>query len=134
MKTFHLLFTIVSVVLITSCGSDDGPTVVADTQSPTAPLNLMASNITQNSVLLSWEASTDNVGVTSYQLYENGNLTETNIAATSFTVSTLVVDTAYEYQVTALDAAGNESTNSNIIAFSTLPTPLIFEPTLSEMG
>lgn len=134
MKKFYLLFAIASTIILSSCGSDDGPTAVADTQSPTAPLNLIASNITQNSVLLSWDASTDNVGVTAYQLYENGTLAQTNIAATSFTVSTLVVDTAYEYQVTAIDAAGNESNTSNTASFSTLPTPLTFEPNLSEMG
>src|SRR5688572_4629043 len=38
--------------------------VLADSQVPTAPTNLSASNITQSSLSLSWTASTDNIGVT----------------------------------------------------------------------
>lgn len=134
MKNLYLQFLLISAVVLSSCASDDGPGVVVDTQSPSAPVNLAVSNITENSALLSWDASTDNVGVTTYKLYENGTLTETNINALSFSVSSLTVDTAYSYQVTALDAAGNESGMSNTTSFSTLAAPLSFETNLSEMG
>jgi uncharacterized repeat protein (TIGR03806 family) len=133
MKKFYSLFIIASLVLA-SCGSDDSPVLMADTQSPTAPINLLALNITENSALLSWEASTDNIGVTAYQLYENGTLTETNITSTNFTISSLIVDTAYDFYVTAIDASGNESNASNTTTFSTPPTPLTYESNLSEMG
>ena len=63
MKTLRLLITIFSVVIFISCGSDDGPTEVADTESPTAPLNLTASNITQNSILLNMENHSELNGI-----------------------------------------------------------------------
>ena len=43
-----------------------------DTQPPSTPAGLAASSVTQTSVKLSWNASTDNVGVTGYRLYSNG--------------------------------------------------------------
>jgi uncharacterized repeat protein (TIGR03806 family) len=132
-KLFSVFAVIITLVFI-SCGSDDGPTVVADTEKPSAPLNLSASNISETSAQLTWDAATDNVGVVGYKLYENGTLTEENITATSFTVSSLLVETEYSYQVTAVDAAGNESSMSNANTFFTLSTPLIFETNLSEMG
>jgi hypothetical protein len=45
--------------------------VLADSQAPTVPTNLAASSITQSSLTLSWTASTDNVAVTGYDIYQN---------------------------------------------------------------
>ena len=45
-----------------------------DTQAPTAPTGLSSSSITQTSFTLSWNASSDNVGVTGYDVYSNGRL------------------------------------------------------------
>ena len=42
---------------------------INDTEAPSAPTNLLATAITSTTVDLSWNASTDNVGVTSYDLY-----------------------------------------------------------------
>ena len=44
-----------------------------DTEAPSKPTNLLASNITQTTVDLSWDASTDNVEVTSYDVYQRIN-------------------------------------------------------------
>ena len=52
-----------------SCGSDDDGMSDIDNQNPTAPQELIASNITESSFDLSWSAATDNVGVTNYKLY-----------------------------------------------------------------
>ena len=55
-----------------SCGSDDDEMSDIDNQNPTAPQNLIVSNITDSSLDLSWSAATDNVGVTNYKLYIDG--------------------------------------------------------------
>jgi uncharacterized repeat protein (TIGR03806 family) len=134
MKKLSPLLIVASILIFLGCSSDDGPTAVADTLSPAAPANLIVSNITGTSALLSWDAATDNVGVTSYQIYRGGNLVETNITATSFSPSGLTQGRGYNFYITALDAAGNESGASNTRTFTTQEAPLVFEPTLSEMG
>ncbi len=90
----------------------------SDTQSPTAPTNLASSNVTTTSATLSWTASSDNVGVTGYNVYRNGSLlgTSTN---TSYNVSGLSPSTTYSFYVTAEDAAGNVSANSSSINITT---------------
>jgi chitodextrinase len=79
-----------------------------DTQAPSTPTNLTASNTTQTSTNLSWNASSDNVGVTGYRVYIDGNLDGTT-ASTSYAVSGLSAGTTYLMEVSAIDAAGNES-------------------------
>ena len=88
-------------------------TQLPDTQAPTAPTNLSASNITTISFTLSWIASTDNVGVTGYDVYQNGvKINLFNITSTSFNVIGLLPGITYTYYVKAKDAAGNISENS----------------------
>jgi uncharacterized repeat protein (TIGR03806 family) len=134
MKKLSLFVMIASIMLFLGCASDDSPTVVADTESPAAPLNLIVSNVTGTSALLSWDATTDNNGVTSYQVYQGTTLVETNLTATSFSPSGLTEGSGYSYYITALDAAANESGASNTATFTTQEADLVFEPTLSEMG
>ena len=93
----------------------------SDTQAPTTPGNLTASNTTQNSTDLSWNASSDNVGVTGYDVYVNGNL-DGNTAGTSYSVSGLSASTSYTMEVVAKDAAGNES-NPASVNVTTLDPP-----------
>jgi chitodextrinase len=83
-----------------------------DTQPPTAPTNLTASNITDTSASLSWTASTDNVGVTGYEVFESGSSIGT-VTSTSANVTGLVANTSYVFTVRAFDAAGNNSAFSN---------------------
>ena len=42
------------------------------TTAPSIPTSLTSSNITQTSATISWSASTDNVGVTGYKIFNNG--------------------------------------------------------------
>ncbi len=90
----------------------------ADTQAPSAPSNLTASGTTQNSTSLSWNASTDNVGVAGYDIYRNGNYLAST-TSTSYNVSGLSANTTYSFYVKALDDADNESAKSNTISVTT---------------
>ncbi len=88
----------------------------ADTQAPTAPTGLAAGTVTTTSVAISWNASTDNVGVAGYRVYVGGNLNSTVAASsTSTTITGLTQSETYNIFVRAYDAAGNQSTNSNQI-------------------
>lgn len=93
-------------------------TTLTDTQAPTAPTNLAVSNIGSNSVSIQWSAATDNYGVTSYDIYVNGELQGSTIA-TSSNVSNLSPATTYNIFVVAKDAAGNVSPASNTITATT---------------
>lgn len=91
-----------------------------DTQAPTAPTNLASSAVTQNSFTLSWTASTDNVAVTGYDVYQDGvKINAANITGTSYNVSSLTAATTYGYYVRAKDAAGNVSSNSSTLNVTT---------------
>ena len=92
----------------------DGP----DTEAPSAPANLSASNITETSVDLSWNASTDNVGVTEYEVYQDGALLGT-VTGTTATVNGLTSETTYAFYVIAKDTAGNSSAASNTLNVTT---------------
>jgi hypothetical protein len=89
-----------------------------DTTPPSAPTGLTASGTTANSTNLTWGASTDNVGVTGYQVLQNGAVVAT-VPGTSDTVTGLSPSTTYTFQVKATDAAGNISAGSNTVSVTT---------------
>ncbi|PHS61951.1 MAG: peptidase S8 [Flavobacterium sp.] len=91
----------------------------SDTEAPTVPSNLTASNTTQTTTDLSWTASTDNVGVTGYDIYQGTTVIGTT-ASTSYTVTGLSASTTYSFTVVAKDAAGNESAASNSVSVTTI--------------
>ncbi len=90
-----------------------------DTTPPTAPTNLTASNTTTTTTDLSWNASSDNVGVDGYYVYVNGNNIG-SVAGTAATITGLTPSTTYSMYVTAFDAASNESSPSNTVQVTTL--------------
>ncbi|MFD0672435.1 PA14 domain-containing protein [Cohnella sp. GCM10027633] len=92
----------------------------SDTQAPTAPTGLASSGVTSTTVGLSWAASTDNVGVTGYDVYRGTTLAGTVAgSATTFQDTGLAPSTAYSYTVRAKDAAGNVSTASSALSVTT---------------
>uniref|UniRef100_UPI0013E3B2A4 PQQ-dependent sugar dehydrogenase n=1 Tax=Larkinella soli TaxID=1770527 RepID=UPI0013E3B2A4 len=100
------------------------PGQTPDTQAPSAPTGLAASNITQTSLRLDWNSATDNVGVTGYDVYQNNvKINTSNVNGTTFNVSGLTANTTYSFFVRARDAAANFSGNSNTVSPTTLNTP-----------
>jgi len=98
---------------VTSTSSGVAVTVsnsTADTTAPTAPSNLHSTSVGTNSAALAWGASTDNVGVTGYNIWRGD---------TTYTDNALNSGTSYTYGVRAFDAAGNISASSNVIKVTT---------------
>jgi chitodextrinase len=93
-----------------------------DTQAPSTPTNLTASNVTSSSATLTWSPSTDNVGVSGYDVYRNGSKL-TTVAGTQYTDSGLMSKTSYTYAIAARDAAGNVSGQSASAFVTTPDTP-----------
>ncbi|GAA4064328.1 cellulose binding domain-containing protein [Nonomuraea soli] len=89
-----------------------------DTQAPTKPGTPVASAVTSSGATLTWTASTDNVAVTGYDVYRGSTLAGST-TTTSFTATGLSPSTAYTYTVRAKDAAGNVSTASDPVTFTT---------------
>jgi chitodextrinase len=98
-----------------------------DTTSPSTPQNLTVTGTTSNSASLSWSASTDNVGVTGYDILRapgvsGGSFTQVGTSTTtSFTDTGLTASTTYRYQVRARDVANNVSGVSGTATATTQP-------------
>lgn len=90
----------------------------ADTQAPTAPGSLTASNIAETTATLSWSASTDNVGVANYEVFSGATSIGT-VNGTSTNITGLTANTTYSFSVRAKDEAGNTSAASNTVTFTT---------------
>ena len=92
--------------------------LVGDGESPSVPTGLTASNVTETSFRLSWEASTDNVGVTGYEVFRDGIPAGTT-SATFLDISGLTASTSYSMTVRARDAAANWSAQSSALSVAT---------------
>ncbi len=104
-------------------GSGDGGTV---DPIPTKPTNLVASNITETTVDLSWSASTDDQGIVKYEVLKDTQFDQAVFGAppaTSATVTGLTPGTSYLFYVKAADADGNFSSNSQTVTITTLSAP-----------
>ena len=94
--------------------------LTADTTPPTMPISLTGSVLSGTQISLSWPASTDNVGVTGYELERCQGVGCTNFALIASPTTTSYVDTnlapgiSYSYRVRARDAVGNVSAYSPI--------------------
>jgi chitinase len=104
-----------NAVSVTTSASGGGG---GDTTPPSAPGSLHSTGTTASSVSLAWSASTDNVGVTGYDVFRSSTKVGT-VTGTSFTDSGLSASTTYSYTVKAHDAAGNNSAASNAVSVTT---------------
>ncbi|MEU7679062.1 discoidin domain-containing protein [Micromonospora taraxaci] len=92
-----------------------GATGSTDTQAPSAPGNLAYTQPASGQIRLTWSASSDNVGVTGYDVYANGAL-RGSVNGSTLTYTDSQADSAtVSYYVRAKDAAGNQSANSNTV-------------------
>jgi chitodextrinase len=94
----------------------------SDTQPPSVPSELRVTTVTTTEVTLTWQAATDNVGVSGYEVLRNGALAGQS-TSTTFTDTGLAPNTSYTYEVRAADSAGNRSLNSPAVQATTSASP-----------
>ncbi len=92
----------------------NGTTQAPDTTPPSVPAGLTANGVSQTQVNLSWTSSSDNVGVTGYNVFRNGVQIATP-TTTTYQDTGLTSGTTYAYTVAAHDAAGNTSVQSTAV-------------------
>jgi len=95
-----------------SAQSSPASATTFDTVAPSVPTNLSATAVAATQINLTWNASTDNVGVTGYKVYRGGNQIGTS-ATTSYSDTTCSSGVTYTYTVSAHDAASNNSAQSS---------------------
>ena len=97
----------------------------ADRSAPTTPTNLVVTAVTETTVALKWNPSTDNSGRFSYQLKINtpnpsyNMLVTVSQAQTTYTLNYLSPNSSYRFAVYAVDGSGNRSSDSNVASAST---------------
>ncbi|MGW4869200.1 PQQ-dependent sugar dehydrogenase [Streptomyces chartreusis] len=102
----------------------------SDTQAPTRPGTPNCSAVTEDGLTLNWGASTDDVAVTAYDIYEHGNkIGEAAGSATTRNLTGLTPATTYNLTVIARDAAGNASLASPAVDCTTRPSSDTSPPT-----
>ena len=104
-------------------------TVAPDTTPPTVPGSLTGTVLSGTQITLSWPASTDNVGVTGYELERCQGVGCTAFVRIATPTTTSYIDTSvapglsYSYRVRARDAAGNFSAYSPITTATPTAVP-----------
>jgi glucose/arabinose dehydrogenase/chitodextrinase len=110
-------------------------TLAPDTTRPSAPTGLSAAATGPTQINLTWNASTDNIGVTGYRVEQcqgSGCTNYVEVAqptSTTFNTTGLTPSTTYRFRVRAVDAAGNLSTYSSVATQATPALPDTTPPT-----
>jgi fibronectin type 3 domain-containing protein len=89
------------------------PKAFKDTKKPSTPKNLKATADGSSKVDLTWDAATDDVGVTGYVIRRDNNVIKTLGPVLKYTDTSVSKSTKYAYKVRAVDAAGNEGSDSS---------------------
>ncbi|HCX22779.1 MAG TPA: hypothetical protein DHN29_12740 [Cytophagales bacterium] len=107
-----------------SGNSSSGSEITATTSEeedftpPSAPANLMLLETTSSTVSFQWDASTDDVGVNDYLIYQDGVLIDST-SDTEMTIEGLMSNTSYNFYVEARDESGNRSESSEVLSITT---------------
>ncbi len=104
----------------------------SDSMPPSTPTNLHSMGVTESSVNLMWNAATDNVAVTGYQVSRDGVVIGTTNKLV-LTDSGLQPGSSYRYVVRAVDGAGNISPVSNTLSITT-KSEAVVEPVTPATG
>jgi len=99
-------------------------TLVPDTQAPSTPGNLVATASGASQIKLSWTASTNNVGVTQYEVQRQdpGSTSFVDVGTTtrtSYNDTALAEGTSYSYRVLVRDATGRLKQYSGVASVTT---------------
>jgi fibronectin type 3 domain-containing protein len=115
-----------------------------DRSAPTTPANLVITAITETTVSLSWQRSTDNSGSLSYRVRITNlsnsaynSLASVSQSQTSYTAKYLATNSPYSFSVYAVDGSGNKSADSNLVSATTLadttpPTTPVLDATVLD--
>lgn len=104
-------------------GNIQTPAAISDdTSPPTIPTSLAVTSEDLTSISLSWAASTDDVGVSAYDIFVD-EVYKQSVIGTTATVSNLEKDTAYSFTVRARDAASNVSPLTSAVVGTTDADP-----------
>jgi chitinase len=112
---FSLIFLLLMSIFT---NFDTAEAAKKDKKSPTAPSNLHTKEIKDTSISLAWDASTDNVGVSEYMVYQDNSYIG-SVSSTEYAVQNLNPDTSYSFYIKARDARWNLSSASNSIQVTT---------------
>jgi hypothetical protein len=100
-----------------------------DTESPTVPAGVVATPAVGPAADLSWEPSTDNVGVASYTILRDGSpLATVDGHLTAYTDTAVDLGATYSYQVDAVDPVGNHSPRSAAVEVTITGIPPVITP------
>lgn len=108
-----------------------------DIEPPTKPEGINLFTRTGSSLTIGWRKSKDNVGITGYRIYRNGEfVVQVDAAAREYKDINRSTDEVNRYQVSAVDGAGNESELSEAVSGSAqMPEILKMSPgDGSELG
>lgn len=126
-----LVFALVVVGPVAAGRKPPPPT--GDRTPPTTPTNLRVTSLSQTSVTLAWDPSTDQSSF-SYSVNKDGQGFTVPQTRTSYTIDWLSAGRTYTFYVTAVDSSLNTSGKSNIVTVTTPPdTAAPPAPTLSGL-
>jgi chitodextrinase len=96
---------------------------------PTAPSSLTASPTSPTSIMVTWIAAIDDIGVQAYEIFRDSLFVAT-VTAPQTTYADLgrQASTSYEYMVRAIDVSGFYSVFSSSTATSTYEAPVVVTP------
>ena len=104
----------------------------ADTEAPSVPADVKASDVTKTGATVTWTASTDNEGVAGYNVYVNGTqVNDTLVATTEYVLTGLTAGTEYTVKVEAVDTNNNVSEKA-AVTFTTEKDAVNPEPTVVD--
>jgi len=99
----------------------NGTVTAPDASAPTTPGNLAATNVGTQSLTLSWTASTDDIGVTGYDIYNGTTLNGSTTTELLYNVTGLTAQTPYTFIVKAKDASGKFSSPASLDVSTSSP-------------
>ncbi|HEU5146004.1 MAG TPA: fibronectin type III domain-containing protein [Chryseosolibacter sp.] len=124
-KTYHYKVKTVSNTGTSGFSNLTSAATSGDIVPPSTPTNLTLINKTLSNVAFSWTASTDNIGVSGYEIYSGAELIGTSDIQ-GFTAENLSPNTQYSFTVKAVDASGNRSAASEALVVATNTSAIFY--------